>query len=340
MLFKLQDEAAAVGGEVHLLLGNHELMSMQGDQRYTSTLEMAAFGGAAQHMLAWSRSGLIGAEMRARAKAVVVVSDVVYVHGGVLPIVLAAYTDGMNGPEAVAELNALVLNQLLANDAAGLQWDTNSVLDPHDLSNAHPLSGRGLMWARDLVLREEEWACPALHTALKALGASRMVVGHCPQLDGDVLPRCGGRILAADTFLSEAYTKDHAASKHNEAALEFFEDSSQIFAIYPRRSPMCVPFWTTRDDGGVVVDDRGGEEGRGDGGGGDGNEGEESGGGGGGRGGGDEEGGIETRSSSSATMARPPFVAWRYLVGIAAVSWAFACFIFIAFPAVPGTNTI
>ena len=69
-----------------------------------------------------------------------------------------------------------------------------------------------------------------------------MIVGHCPQHDGNVLPRCGGLILAADTFLSAAYTENADISKHNEAALEYFDgDVATIAAVYPHRDPVCVP---------------------------------------------------------------------------------------------------
>ena len=43
LLMKLEDQAAAAGGAVHLVLGNHELMNLTGDLRYVSAAEYAAF---------------------------------------------------------------------------------------------------------------------------------------------------------------------------------------------------------------------------------------------------------------------------------------------------------
>ncbi|WP_196140220.1 metallophosphoesterase [Aliikangiella sp. G2MR2-5] len=43
LFIRLQKEADAVGGKVHVVLGNHEVMNMQGDLRYVSKEEFAAF---------------------------------------------------------------------------------------------------------------------------------------------------------------------------------------------------------------------------------------------------------------------------------------------------------
>jgi hypothetical protein len=43
LLMKLEQQAAAAGGSVHTVLGNHEVMNLTGDLRYVSTSEFAAF---------------------------------------------------------------------------------------------------------------------------------------------------------------------------------------------------------------------------------------------------------------------------------------------------------
>ena len=45
LLMRLEDEAMAAGGRVHVLIGNHESMNMIGDLRYVSKDEYAAFAG-------------------------------------------------------------------------------------------------------------------------------------------------------------------------------------------------------------------------------------------------------------------------------------------------------
>ncbi len=45
LVMKLEQQAAAAGGAVHVILGNHEVMVMTGDLRYVSRPEFAAFAG-------------------------------------------------------------------------------------------------------------------------------------------------------------------------------------------------------------------------------------------------------------------------------------------------------
>ena len=45
LLMRLEGEARAAGGAVHVLLGNHEVMNIVGDLRYVSAEEYAAFAG-------------------------------------------------------------------------------------------------------------------------------------------------------------------------------------------------------------------------------------------------------------------------------------------------------
>ncbi|MEO8307805.1 MAG: metallophosphoesterase [Pseudomonadota bacterium] len=43
LLMRLQDEALAAGGQLHVLLGNHEAMNLMGDLRYVTPAEFAAY---------------------------------------------------------------------------------------------------------------------------------------------------------------------------------------------------------------------------------------------------------------------------------------------------------
>lgn len=63
LLMRLETEARAAGGAVHVVLGNHEVMNISGDLRYVSVEEYAAFAGADDDALreaAWRR--LVAAE--------------------------------------------------------------------------------------------------------------------------------------------------------------------------------------------------------------------------------------------------------------------------------------
>lgn len=58
LLMRLETEARAAGGALHVVLGNHEVMNISGDLRYVSVEEYAAFAGADDDALreaAWQR---------------------------------------------------------------------------------------------------------------------------------------------------------------------------------------------------------------------------------------------------------------------------------------------
>src|SRR5665213_4193263 len=51
LLMDLEKQAARAGGHVHALLGNHEVMNLMGDLRYTTPGEFAAFADAHSEQL-------------------------------------------------------------------------------------------------------------------------------------------------------------------------------------------------------------------------------------------------------------------------------------------------
>lgn len=130
LLMRLEVEAAAAGGNVHVLIGNHEMMNMIGDLRYVSKSEYAAFAAdetreRRNHWFnAWSRRVGVNSAARERfdstfprgyfalreafspdgqygkwllAKNVVaVINRTAFVHGGLPPVVADLGLDGVN----------------------------------------------------------------------------------------------------------------------------------------------------------------------------------------------------------------------------------------------------
>jgi hypothetical protein len=144
LIIRLQQEALASGGRVHMLLGNHELLNLIGDYRYVSDEEFMAFADeersedreAAFHRFAgtFSRStddetkrkefertyppGYFGLS-RAFAsdgeygswlldqKILVVINDIAFVHAGLPISLLEVYPDEIN-PTAMSQVRELV----------------------------------------------------------------------------------------------------------------------------------------------------------------------------------------------------------------------------------------
>jgi len=134
LLMRLQQEALAAGGRVHVVLGNHELMNLTGDMRYVSAGEYAAFAaqGAASdaqtaggvqrppgfeaHRKAFLPQGVYG-QWLLQQPSVLVVNNTAFVHGGLPPLAATmSPTDLENAFKAR-------LNELLAL-RAGLEQAT------------------------------------------------------------------------------------------------------------------------------------------------------------------------------------------------------------------------
>ncbi len=133
LLMRLQAEARAAGGRMHVVAGNHELMNMIGDLRYVSPQEFAAFAdeepegaraaalrlfvaqnepfesdaalqqaflerypaGYFGHRQAFSAQGRYG-QWILSLPALITINDTAYVHGGLPPIVAELGLEGIN----------------------------------------------------------------------------------------------------------------------------------------------------------------------------------------------------------------------------------------------------
>lgn len=232
LLMRLEAEAAAAGGRVHVLLGNHEQMNLTGDLRYVSAAEFAAFAPdesdamRAAGYAAWlSRVSGFSTEVDARAAfdaahppgyfahrsafgpdgrygrwllglpALAVIGDTAFVHGG-LPA-------GVTGTSA-AELNAKISGELERRADAHqrlLASGRHTAAEP--LFESDPLLD-GPLWYRGSVYCKPLLEEPVLDAALEALGAARVVVGHTPTDDRRVRELYAGRLIMLDTGMLTA----------------------------------------------------------------------------------------------------------------------------------------
>lgn len=192
---RLAVEAAEQGGEVHNLLGNHEVMNLQGDYRYVNSHEIKTVGGTAQWHSLWKPDAEIGQQVR-KFKVAVKVGPVLFVHAGLLPLFLK---------------NGHSLEDVNRDVAAALSEDGRPHRKkPHSTPLQDLLGENGPTWTRfyDSSKHSEE-VCNAVSQVLEKAGAQRMVVGHNIQerAKGEfrVSPVCGGRLILADTAVSSAY---------------------------------------------------------------------------------------------------------------------------------------
>ena len=203
LLERLEDDAKAAGGSVHLLHGNHELWNVAGNFRYVNPSGFAAFaeyddgldaGDADLSVLPKSkrgrraafRPGGVWAHKLADHPAVLRLEDTVFVHGGVLP---------KHAEIGIEAINAKARAFLRDGDRAAYAWlvDWDSPLMSRHYSE-EPSAGD----------------CGLLDEALARLGAKRMVVAHIVQ-HGGIAPACAQKVWRIDAGIAERYGGRHQA---------------------------------------------------------------------------------------------------------------------------------
>lgn len=182
-VYRLQQQAAAAGGAVHFVLGNHETMVLRSDLRYIHPKYQAV-----AKLLGRSYDALYGADtelgawLRRRA-TVLKLGDTVFLHGGLHPEL------------AAKEIDLPAINrQFRARLGASKE---ELAKDPE----ANYLFGRdGPVWYRGYFLPER--AKPADVVRLLArLGARRIVVGHTTQ--SEIRSLYAGRVIGIDAGIKD-----------------------------------------------------------------------------------------------------------------------------------------
>ena len=86
-LFYLQKEATEKGGKVHVLLGNHEMMVLNGDLRYLNKKYLYTQGALKTRYDGLFNEGSVLGDWIASHKALTSINDNLFVHAGISPAV-------------------------------------------------------------------------------------------------------------------------------------------------------------------------------------------------------------------------------------------------------------
>jgi hypothetical protein len=216
LLIALAPQARKAGGRLHALIGNHEVMNVEGDLRYVSPGEYSSFRdrnsqairdraygvlsdstrrndpayraewekehplGWIEHRFAFEGNGRYGTWIR-QNNAVIRINDMLFLHGGIGPKYATA---------SLAELNEGVRKVLAETD-------------PPTAGNIAEDS-EGPLWYRGLATGDEALLAPHVDQVLSHFGVSHIVIGHTVTA-GTVIPRFGDKVIMIDVGLSSAY---------------------------------------------------------------------------------------------------------------------------------------
>lgn len=177
-LCRMEQQAAAAGGALHVLLGNHELMVMQGDYRYVNPRLLRLYASAGKsYGEVFGPDWYLGQWLRSR-NAVVKLNRLLISHAGISPAV------------AREQLPLPVLNQQIrsAIDKAALTGKDKLLL-----------SDQGPLWFRAYILNNAYYRPAGVQEADEVLAqyeANHLVVAHTTV--PNIQPRLEGRVWAID----------------------------------------------------------------------------------------------------------------------------------------------
>lgn len=179
-LYQLEQQAAQSGGQLHLLLGNHETMVFYNDLRYVNTkYQQVAAALGTDYSGLFSESSVLGRWLRTKP-VLVQINDMLFVHAGLHPDYLAL---GMS----LAEVNEQYRQSLgIAKEQL------------RDVPVLNFLYGSlGPLWYRGYFRGENKITEPVLAQLLQALQVKRIVVGHT-SMDG-VFSHFAGQVISVDS---------------------------------------------------------------------------------------------------------------------------------------------
>ncbi|CUG90543.1 serine-threonine protein phosphatase, putative [Bodo saltans] len=246
----LKEDARQSGGEFIQLLGNHELMNMQGNMKFANAQTVTAFGGMESLKQAFDPiTGAYGTYLTKTCDAAVLRNRTLFVHAGVLP---------QYAHLGVAELNRQVRNAILAKN----------ISDPILLDD-------GPLWTRQIIYPAQKGNCSNLYESLKILSeyetkhgrkpVDRMVIGHTIMQDGAIHQFCDGKLIAIDIAISQYMASGgrqgilelrYDFATHTDIVTPYIQYPSQPFrqhalpaVMFPKRIP--VPPFEAKEKGGV-----------------------------------------------------------------------------------------
>lgn len=182
LIYKLESEAAAAGGKVHFILGNHEVINLKGETTYVRRkyIENLRILDEPYHKLYGSQTEL-GRWLRTK-NAIEKIGRSVFCHGGISPELAVT---GLS----INEVNKLSRENLGREDTYITSEWAKSVFDQRT----------GVFWyrkaAKNMLSMEE------MNKVLEYADADRMIVGHT--LQPDISSYYKGKLICVDLYHEE-----------------------------------------------------------------------------------------------------------------------------------------
>ena len=199
----LNNQALQSGGGVYLLLGNHELMNIKGDLRYTSQNTNIIFGGLQNRKTLFMRGSVLAKKLACMTNSVMKINDWVFVHAGITP-------ENVKGYNSIEELNNDVRLYLLKKKEVVVGTPLDNLLN----------NPNSIFWTRYYNSIDKHDVCKTLEKTLnmdilqsssqKKSNKGGMIVGHTPK--HNIQGMCDQQFYFVDTMMSSAFKEKNTTS--------------------------------------------------------------------------------------------------------------------------------
>jgi hypothetical protein len=222
LLIALEPQAKKAGGEVHVLIGNHEAMNLYGDLRYVTKGDFDSYRtpnsaeararALEQTLDALKDQGKAPLDEAAFRRKYEEEHPLGWVEQRIAFTSRGKYGQWLAKKDAVIKINDMIFlhGGISAKFAEWSIRDLNEAVskelgDFAKLENGIVTDPEGPLWYRGLAEDREDNAATsaAIDQALKKSGAKHIVIGHTPQ--NAILPRFGGKVIVIDVGLSSFY---------------------------------------------------------------------------------------------------------------------------------------
>ena len=182
LIYKLESEAETAGGKVHFILGNHEVLNMQGNSTYVRRKYLENAVLIQEDYKHWfDQNSELGRWLRTK-NAVEKIGDYVFCHAGISPELTRTQLS-LEDINRISRQHLGKPNDAIQEENARVIFDTRT----------------GIFWyrgaAKNIASKED------ITEALKFAGAKRMIVGHT--LQPDLTALYGGRVICIDLYHEE-----------------------------------------------------------------------------------------------------------------------------------------
>ena len=197
---QLHSQAQKKGGAVYSIIGNHELMNVNGNMTYVSYENINDFNnykkpdgsiivdGMEARKWAFSPGNPIADFLGCTRQLSLIIGSNLFVHAGILPTIAQKYN--------IEEMNKILF--LYLKNKLNNSKDYMELLDSADYS---PLWNR-IFGSTD----QSKESCDYLMNPLEQIyKVGKIFIGHTPQLNSGISNTCGGRIWLTDYGASKAF---------------------------------------------------------------------------------------------------------------------------------------